>query len=198
MIHRVAAAVSGVLATAALTPLVASYPLTAFGVAIVPTRSLWVYAVAERGQLRLLLLEPVASLTRTMPRERAWYIDSNEFYCYTHTAGTGKPFPTFRWETQNHSLDCLVILGPRSGQPVICDVASRVPAPVWHETRLGLPLWALVPVFSVYPMITLVRRTRARHRRMQGRCAACGYDLTGNVSGVCPECGRTAPAPDLA
>ena len=85
MIHRVAAAVSGVLATAALTLLVASYPLTAFGVAIVPTRSLWVYAVAERGQLRLLLLEPVASLTRTMPRERAWYIDSNEFYCYTRT-----------------------------------------------------------------------------------------------------------------
>ncbi len=27
----------------------------------------------------------------------------------------------------------------------------------------------------------------ARHRR--GRCRKCGYDLTGNVSGVCPECG---------
>jgi hypothetical protein len=24
-----------------------------------------------------------------------------------------------------------------------------------------------------------------------GRCGACGYDLTGNISGVCPECGRT-------
>ena len=23
------------------------------------------------------------------------------------------------------------------------------------------------------------------------RCAGCDYDLTGNVSGVCPECGRT-------
>jgi len=27
-----------------------------------------------------------------------------------------------------------------------------------------------------------------------GRCQTCGYDLTGNVSGRCPECG--APVPD--
>lgn len=27
-----------------------------------------------------------------------------------------------------------------------------------------------------------------------GRCAACDYDLTGNVSGVCPECGKAIPA----
>ncbi len=30
-------------------------------------------------------------------------------------------------------------------------------------------------------------RRRMRHRR--GLCAKCGYNLTGNVSGVCPECG---------
>lgn len=29
---------------------------------------------------------------------------------------------------------------------------------------------------------------RPRHRA--GRCDRCGYDLTGNVSGVCPECGK--------
>lgn len=30
-----------------------------------------------------------------------------------------------------------------------------------------------------------------RHRVPAGapRCAACGYNLTGNMSGVCPECG---------
>jgi hypothetical protein len=27
-----------------------------------------------------------------------------------------------------------------------------------------------------------------------GFCAACGYNLTGNVSGRCPECGRSVPA----
>jgi hypothetical protein len=25
-----------------------------------------------------------------------------------------------------------------------------------------------------------------------GHCPHCGYDLTGNVSGVCPECGQSA------
>ena len=25
--------------------------------------------------------------------------------------------------------------------------------------------------------------------RSQGRCLSCGYDLTGNASGTCPECG---------
>ena len=25
-----------------------------------------------------------------------------------------------------------------------------------------------------------------------GRCSNCGYNLTGNVSGVCPECGEKA------
>ena len=30
----------------------------------------------------------------------------------------------------------------------------------------------------------------AAQRRASGQCPYCGYDLTGNVSGVCPECGR--------
>ena len=28
-----------------------------------------------------------------------------------------------------------------------------------------------------------------RERLAKGQCPHCGYDLTGNVSGVCPECG---------
>ncbi len=31
---------------------------------------------------------------------------------------------------------------------------------------------------------------RRRFRRPTGLCMACGYDLTGNASGACPECGR--------
>jgi hypothetical protein len=32
-------------------------------------------------------------------------------------------------------------------------------------------------------------RGRARARAAKNLCPRCGYDLTGNVSGVCPECG---------
>ena len=29
-------------------------------------------------------------------------------------------------------------------------------------------------------------------------CPACGYDLTGNTSGVCPECGRKIGSPETS
>ncbi len=35
---------------------------------------------------------------------------------------------------------------------------------------------------------------RARYR--PGFCQECGYDLTGNVSGICPECGSPLPEGD--
>ncbi len=48
------------------------------------------------------------------------------------------------------------------------------------------PLW--VPLVITLPFgIFALRRSRMR----PGYCATCGYDLKGNVSGVCPECGTT-------
>jgi hypothetical protein len=42
----------------------------------------------------------------------------------------------------------------------------------------------------IYPAVALARGPIRRwHRRRRGSCVACGYNLTGNVSGVCPECG---------
>ena len=37
-------------------------------------------------------------------------------------------------------------------------------------------------------------RTRLRLRRGRGLCPACGYDLAGNTTGICPECGRAKPS----
>ncbi|MDB5290605.1 MAG: hypothetical protein JWL69_1846 [Phycisphaerales bacterium] len=36
-----------------------------------------------------------------------------------------------------------------------------------------------------------IRGWRDQARLARGQCLLCGYDLTGNVSGVCPECGRS-------
>jgi hypothetical protein len=38
-----------------------------------------------------------------------------------------------------------------------------------------------------------VARRQELRSRPGPRCVACHYDLTGNVSGVCPECGTTIP-----
>ena len=51
---------------------------------------------------------------------------------------------------------------------------------------------AFVAVFVALMVISLVRlyrRDRRATRFNRGDCLHCGYSLTGNVSGVCPECG---------
>lgn len=56
--------------------------------------------------------------------------------------------------------------------------------------RIGIPLWT--PAMLIGGVWTLPRVHRAvvrRRRRQRGVCVECCYDLTGNVSGVCPECG---------
>jgi hypothetical protein len=63
----------------------------------------------------------------------------------------------------------------------------------WHGAVV-----AAVYVVVAYGLVVCVsydayRRQRLRaagRRRLQGRCVRCDYDLTGNVSGVCPECGE--------
>jgi len=57
----------------------------------------------------------------------------------------------------------------------------------WH---MRFRLW-IVPLLAVpYPVFAFIRGPVRRWRRQRkGLCRKCGYDLTGNVSGVCPECG---------
>ena len=58
------------------------------------------------------------------------------------------------------------------------------------RTVVVIPLWAPFLLFVAYPMAALLRGPLRRQRLRSGRrCADCGYDLTGNTSGACPECG---------
>jgi hypothetical protein len=43
---------------------------------------------------------------------------------------------------------------------------------------------------AIMPTLWLARYARTRRRRAAGLCSGCGYSLTGNISGVCPECGK--------
>ena len=64
---------------------------------------------------------------------------------------------------------------------------------VYYVEYFSIPYWPLVLLFAIPPAwwvfvqsIRSSRRIERRHRRL---CSACGYNLTGNTSGVCPECG---------
>lgn len=54
-----------------------------------------------------------------------------------------------------------------------------------------VPAWALVVVLALYPAGLIGRyAVRRTWRWWQNLCANCGYNLTGSISGVCPECGK--------
>ena len=63
---------------------------------------------------------------------------------------------------------------------------------VYHPGRaVAVPLWMVLATAAI-PTIWLGWRERGIP---PGHCQTCGYNLTGNISGRCPECG-TAIKPD--
>ena len=53
---------------------------------------------------------------------------------------------------------------------------------------IAVPLWIPLMVLAIPTAILWYRDRRPK----PGHCQRCGYDLTGNVSGVCSECGGKA------
>jgi hypothetical protein len=58
---------------------------------------------------------------------------------------------------------------------------------------LLIPFWAVALLAFTVSVWTWLAYRRRRDRDRPGHCNACGYDLKGNVSGVCPECGAAIP-----
>ena len=89
--------------------------------------------------------------------------------------------PTFMGRGGPGVWDGLVILDTDSVVPYL------LPRGYWDATAISacVPIWTLL-VFLAIPTSVLWWWDR---RVSAGQCQACGYDLTGNVSGVCPEMG---------
>ena len=64
----------------------------------------------------------------------------------------------------------------------------------WFEFIITKDGWNMIVITIWLPLdcvtlLTIVLFNRNRARRIEGVCRKCDYDLTGNESGVCPECG---------
>jgi hypothetical protein len=57
-----------------------------------------------------------------------------------------------------------------------------------YHAQLIIPLWTALTLVWGIAALTWYRR---RHI-LPGHCRKCGYNLTGNTSGRCPECGSRA------
>lgn len=75
---------------------------------------------------------------------------------------------------------------------------EATPRIVTPAKSVGVPCALALATFAALPVARLTLRHRRSRRISQGLCPACGYDLTGNVSGVCPECGARARDPQGA
>jgi len=66
----------------------------------------------------------------------------------------------------------------------------RPPEPILLGDGVAIHLLTVALIFGSYPALVLIRGPLRRlHRRFRGKCVHCAYDLTGNISGTCPECG---------
>jgi hypothetical protein len=93
----------------------------------------------------------------------------------------------------------LTVLANPDSVPLYATISGPAlpPLPWWCSGRterialdptydIGLLLGALLTGLGIY----LWRKTRAFP---EGRCRHCGYNLIGNTSGICPECGTPIP-----
>ena len=60
----------------------------------------------------------------------------------------------------------------------------------WRYVVVRLPLWAIVGLLFCHPAVAFFRGPFLHgRRRKRNQCISCGYDRSGNTSGICPECG---------
>jgi hypothetical protein len=114
------------------------------------------------------------------------------------TSGPSEPPDVQQWGPYPWT-DEIIRLGSRediarSGSPWYGPIRStnRTLHPGVSGWYIRSPFWLPAVLFVVPLVPILLRGLRRRHRLRRGLCEKCGYDLTGNISGVCPECGAAA------
>ncbi|MBI5764999.1 MAG: hypothetical protein HZA51_15895 [Planctomycetes bacterium] len=76
--------------------------------------------------------------------------------------------------------------GPSSGHPIL-NFWAAFAFPIL--AMLAMTLFSLGPIFGISIAEWLMKRADKKLNFPRGSCQSCGYNLTGNVSGRCPECG---------
>lgn len=117
--------------------------------------------------------EPVLERLR---REEWAAITKERVETFQHLMREGLQFATAEAAFQSRNRGWLGIWIESSSGPPPCYVVS-------------LPIPILIGVFAIAPFLCIVRLVRRKRRSPDPLCEGCGYNLTSNLSGICPECG---------
>jgi hypothetical protein len=163
--------------------------------------------VWERSRLEVTYAE------RTMnPRfqradvTRYWYDTDYELHLFRGRLGIGQMIDAceprlnakgpVRWERASRpGIGLGATLSPTTMWGItdfVNSYGNSVQREVTHTLSRSIPVWPVAVGTAVLPAVWLTRRARGRDR--PGHCVACSYDITGNTSGVCPECGAAVGA----
>lgn len=107
---------------------------------------------------------------------RLRHFDADQLFAETARAWAFRPTAGFGWKRETASGD----YGKQS------------------SIEISVPLWLIAIPFAVLPFRAVISWCRAKNRRANNGCTKCGYNLTGNASGVCPECGTKLSATSIA
>jgi hypothetical protein len=107
----------------------------------------------------------------------------------TRTFGAWYP-PGLRWDAAGGEK-AMLLSAPAAAVRARHNVDTRSPGYRSDDWVLAVPHWLPAALLGVMPAVWLNRFRKTRRVRRPGLCRTCGYDLTGNASGVCPECGTS-------
>lgn len=137
------------------------------------TRSRRLYAESRRGSLMIGFIDTGGDLSWATPTG-GWQLDTNP-----------RGLPPIDYFRSEHWHGCNCWNG-----------TSALHGITVHHLGIIFPSWMPPLFFGFGPALWLVRDHAQRRRQRRQRawlCPTCGYNLTGNTSGACPECGTPVP-----
>lgn len=142
------------------------------------TGAVWIFCVATLGQ-------PVSWIGKLGGNElgvSTW--EMQPLFCYARRVANRTKLPKPRILFDGGAIAVTRSTeGPRDPVPQ---------AEYWVRYEFYIPPTTAFAAVMVYPAVSvgllLFRLGKRSGRRSANCCATCGYNLTGNTSGVCPEC----------
>lgn len=164
------------------------------GLQLILTPRVWAWATLLDGHAMLFVLqsrdlsEPGQVSGKNI--ERVTRLTFEELRCYHLNADLALPLYPRVWWVLDFAFPGVVLqTNPDTGNA--CRQSVSLPGKAVHAHHIGFQLWPCFVLFATYPTIAFIRGpVRRWRRRRKGLCVKCGYDLTGNVTAVCPECGE--------